>query len=152
MDAASVRGVLLAVALLLVASGGASAHTELVASRPLDGQELGSPPARVAVTFSQALGRAGSFDVHGPTGRRTVAATLDPRDARRMSGSLPDGGPGGYRVAWTATAADGHELRGDIAFRVRPPDIGPAVARIGERLARAAAVLRGAVRGAAAGA
>jgi methionine-rich copper-binding protein CopC len=146
----SVRPALLAVALLLVASGTASAHTELVASRPLDGQELRSPPARVALTFSQALGRAGAFEVRGPSGRETVTATLDPRDARRMTGPLPDGGPGRYTVAWTATAGDGHGMRGEIAFRVRAPDVGPALARVAAQAERAAASLRGAARRAAA--
>jgi hypothetical protein len=36
-----------------------------------------------------------------------------------MIATLPPGGPGAYAVTWTAVAADGDTITGDLAFEVR---------------------------------
>jgi methionine-rich copper-binding protein CopC len=135
-------GYLLALGLLLVAAAPAAAHTSLAASQPVDGKVLDAAPERVTLTFSDPLGRAGTNTVRGPSGEATAPGTLAPRDARRMTGPVPDQGPGAYAVAWTATSADGHEITGEVDFTVRRPDAARAVATVAARVERCAAVLR----------
>jgi methionine-rich copper-binding protein CopC len=134
--------ILLALALLVAAAAPAAAHTGLVASRPADGRVLHAAPTRVTLTFSSALGRPGTMTVDGPAGKAAIPARLERRDARRMTAPLEDQGAGAYAVTWTAVAADGHELGGEIVFTVRPPDAARAVAVVAARVASCVAVLR----------
>jgi methionine-rich copper-binding protein CopC len=132
----------LVVGLVLAAAVPAAAHTSLAASQPVDGKVLDAAPARVTLTFSDALGRAGTITVRGPSGEATAPGTLAPGDARRMTGPVPDQGPGRYAVTWTATSADGHEITGAVDFTVRRPDVTRALATVAARVERCAAVLR----------
>jgi methionine-rich copper-binding protein CopC len=109
----------LALGLLLACAAPAVAHDELVASRPAEGALLAAPPRMLTLTFSNPLGEAGAFTVRSPSGRATYRARLDPANARRMSATLPPGGPGPYAVTWTAVAADGDTITGVLGFRVR---------------------------------
>ena len=57
--------------------------------------------------------------MRSPSGQAIYRARLDPADARRMIATLRPGGPGPYAVTWTAVAADGDTITGDLEFRVR---------------------------------
>gem|GEM_PF-869744 len=143
-------GAALALAAVLALPATAGAHTELRASTPADGARLRAVPPALTLTFTAPLGRAETATVAGPGGEAAAPVRTDPRDARRMRVTLPDAGPGAYRVRWTARASDGHLMGGTVAFRVAgAPWDGPM------RAVRAAAAAAGdagrAVRAAAAG-
>jgi len=131
-----------ACALALAGAGSAAAHTELVSTRPAEGATLGAVPARVVATYSAPLAAAGPSgaevggrDIFGP-------ARLDPADARRLVVPLGAGaGPGRYRVRWSATAADGHELTGELTFTVRARPLAEQLRELAAVLGRAAAAL-----------
>ncbi|WP_217913134.1 copper resistance CopC family protein [Miltoncostaea marina] len=102
----------------------ATAHTGLEASTPRHGATVARVPATVTLTFAGPLTRVDAVrvtrDGRGDLVRR---ARLDPRDARRVVVSLTRPGrraqAARYRVVWRVRGADGHALRGVVAFRVR---------------------------------
>jgi len=111
----------LACALALAAAGVAGAHTEVAATRPADGAALGAAPRQVVVVYGAPLGAAGEASAE-VDGRDVLAAPprLAPSDAGRLVLPLePGSGAGRYVVRWTVTGADGHEVAGELSFRVR---------------------------------
>lgn len=141
LTALAVLPALVLAAALLVPSGVALAHDELLSTRPADGAALAVAPTTLTITFGGALGGPGTLTTRGPGGTHAAKAHLDPKDARRMIGPLTTAGPGRYTVSWTATAGDGDLIGGTVSFRVREPsltqvvrtlvrDIKAAVARV----------------------
>jgi methionine-rich copper-binding protein CopC len=111
----------LACALVLAAAGAASAHTEVASTRPADGAVLAAAPRQVVVTYGAPVAGAGEASVR-VEGRDALAgpARLAPSDARRLVVPVePGSGAGRYAVRWTVTGADGHDVTGELAFRVR---------------------------------
>ncbi|HET9442582.1 MAG TPA: copper resistance protein CopC, partial [Acidimicrobiales bacterium] len=116
----------LVVALALVAGGllapaaPASAHTELVSSRPAPQAVLPAAPATVTLEFSGSVEvGAEAVRVLDPAGRRADAgAATTSAGGRTVSAPVrPDPGTGVFTVSWQVVAADGHPLRGAFTFR-----------------------------------
>lgn len=106
------------VALALVAAP-ASAHDELSASTPADGETLASPPARVVLTFAEPPVELGAqLVVTGPDGPVTSGAP-------RLAGDdvvvdlQPSAPAGRYSVEWRVTSDDGHPVSGSFGFTAR---------------------------------
>lgn len=130
----STRLLILAVVVLGAAAArppAAAAHALLRASDPASGATLGSAPASIVLTFSEApdprlssikvLDSSGTDHASGP-----VEAMADPADSIRVPvGSLGDGV---YTVSWrTVSSVDGHVAVGSFAFGVGvAPPAGPA--------------------------
>ncbi len=114
---------LLCFAWIALAATGASAHSALLSSTPADGAQLGSAPAEVTMTFSEApdptlslvhvLTSTGSFVEAGPV-------TPTPGHADQLRIALKPGLPDGvYTVSWRVVSAqDGHVTAGAFAFGV----------------------------------
>lgn len=115
-----VAGALLAA----LAAGPALAHSGVTSTSPARGATLDRVPARMAVTFSEAVGRAGTMTVtRNGTGNLARGARISPKNARTVLVTLRRPGPkkqaGRYRLTWRVTAADGHALTGTVSFTVR---------------------------------
>ena len=104
-----------AVVALVVASGPAAAHTELISTTPADQQTVSHPPAVVVLTFDESLLAMGTqVVVTGPQGPVQIG---EPNVAETTVSQNVQGGPAGtYTVAWRVTAADGHPLSGTFRF------------------------------------
>jgi methionine-rich copper-binding protein CopC len=101
------------------------AHAELSSSSPAADDTLNVPPAAVSLVFDGELTPDGTgFTVTDPDGDVVGEGALDLTVAERneVRGDLDAGGPGTYTVTWTATAADGHQERGDFSFSVAASD------------------------------
>jgi copper transport protein len=107
----------LASASLVASATAAGAHAAIVSSTPAAGEELGSAPGVVSLTFSEplieALSRAVVVD---PNGLRHKGG---PTSERKMEVRLATNAPGVYRVEWkTVSPVDGHSLEGQFFFGV----------------------------------
>jgi copper resistance protein C len=104
-----------AVVALVVASGPAAAHTELISTTPADQQTVSHTPAVVVLTFDESLLAMGTqVVVTGPQGPVQIG---EPNVAETTVSQNVQGGPAGtYSVAWRVTAADGHPLSGTFRF------------------------------------
>lgn len=116
-----VAGALLAA----LATTPALGHSDVTASSPAHGSTLTRVPARMTVTFGDAIGRLGSMTVtRNGSGNLVKATRTSPTNARTAVITLTRPGPkkqaGLYRLTWRIVGADGHRLTGVIAFRVRP--------------------------------
>ena len=122
------RAALVAPAVALAVPAAASAHAVLLRTVPSASGLVDSPPARVALTYSEAVeprfavvsvtDAAGRQQTTGPP--RRSAANADEIDVplRRVA-------EGWYLVFWRAISADGHPVRGAFTFAVGP-NPGPA--------------------------
>jgi copper transport protein len=103
--------------ILLLWCVGANAHATLVRSDPADGAMLDAAPARVVLTFNEAV---------SPLVLRLVAANgtgteIDrfTVEAERVTAELPAGlGDGGYVLSWRVVSTDGHPIGGSVVFSV----------------------------------
>ena len=107
-------------AVALVASPPASAHSALVASTPADGETLTELPAEFSVTMNETLlasagDAAFALRVRDDAGRYYGDGCLTIVDAT-MSTASSIGGPGDYVMEWQVVSADGHAVGGEIAF------------------------------------
>jgi copper transport protein len=132
----------------------ASAHANLVGSKPADGAVLATPPADVRLLFDDAVRPAGGDRAVDSRGRSVLAGP-----ARRLGGNdraivipLRPGLPrGAYTVRWRVVSDDGHVIEGVLAFGVgtglrNPVPIlsaggGPSVASVVLRILFLAGVL-----------
>ncbi len=101
------------------------AHAVLVGSDPPAGAVLAAPPARVTVTFSEAVTAAGpGLAVLSPAGR---AATRGPVRVRgdQISVAVGAAAAGTYLVRWQVISADTHPSAGEQTFSVGHPSAVP---------------------------
>ena len=110
---------LVGAALAITGALPASAHDDLVASDPTDGQRLATAPDLVTLTFSAKVLTIGAavvvideFGHNWVTGEPeiddgTVRAAVEP--------GMPDAG---YEVRWQVVSRDGHPISGLIPFTV----------------------------------
>lgn len=119
---------------LLLPSGIAWAHAELLRSSPAADVVLHSPPRLVHLWFSESLNGAASRIVVWGRYRHeeTVApATVVPGHPRQMEARLKPLLPGSYLVLWTSVSADdGHLLRGSYLFSVKHRGPGPSLSGV----------------------
>lgn len=104
-------------------SGAAEAHARLEATQPPIGGAVTSPPAELALKFSEEIDlKFTGVKVTGPdnTEVRTSGAALRDGD-KTFAVSLPAGLAGGtYKVEWHALSRDGHKTHGEYKFIVKP--------------------------------
>ena len=124
-------GAVLGIALTLVLSGVASAHSLPQSSNPSAGAQLTTSPSQVSIIFGErpdpklstikVLDTSGALVTSGPTS----ALPANPAElVVPLKADLPDGV---YTVAWrTVSAVDGHLATGSFAFGigVAPPASG----------------------------
>jgi len=106
-----------ALAIVVLAPAGASAHSGFVSSQPEPGAELGTAPGVVMLRFSEPLNaKLSRATVSDPDGRQFSGAVAENEDIRIPVSSNAQGV---YRVDWTTVSSvDGHTLRGSFAFGV----------------------------------
>ncbi len=118
-----------AVAALLVLPSAASAHAYLIRTSPVASGVLDSPPAKVALTYDEAVeprfaiisvtSAQGTQETSGPVARSaadpdTLVVPLRPHLAQ-----------GWYLIYWRAISVDGHPVQGAFTYAVGP-NPGPA--------------------------
>lgn len=104
---------------ILGAAPAAQAHDELLASTPASGEQLGSPPESVSLTFSADVLTLGAVilvvdadDYDWATGAADVQGGV-------VSVQIAEGMPSaGYEVRWRVVSGDGHPISGVIPFTV----------------------------------
>jgi copper transport protein len=120
----SVVGAAVVAALLLLAqillAGPASAHAELIATTPRNGQRLASAPSEVTLRFTESVGivAGGLRLIDSDTGEQVeTPAPHAAGDSIRwpMPPDLPDGA---YLVSWRVISADSHPVAGAFSFGV----------------------------------
>jgi len=104
----------------LVVAGVAAADADFVSSDPKDKATISAEPVKpIVLTFSEALGSGSRADIAGPGNAKVGTATVDSSSNKRLR-FVPDAPlpAGGYTIAWTSIATDGHVLRGKLTFTV----------------------------------
>jgi len=121
--AARARALLVATltGLVLFTPDRASAHAALVDSDPPDGATLTSAPARVTLTFDEAIGRPAYVVVTAPDGTRVDVGAAEPVDAtvtQRLDPSAAPAQAGRWTVAFRVVSVDGHPVSDELSFTV----------------------------------
>ena len=100
----------------------ASAHATVVSTDPADGALLATAPARVTVTYSEAVSlQLGALRVFAPDGTQVETGTADHLGGKPDTASvaLKAGLKNGtYVVSWRVISADSHPVRGAWTFSV----------------------------------
>jgi hypothetical protein len=104
--------------LLLLATGGASAHAMLDHAEPRVGNKVATAPREVTLWFTQKLEPAFStITVTDAAGQR-VDTGKTRVSGNQMSVSLRSGGSGTYHVTWRVLSVDTHTTDGNFTFQV----------------------------------
>jgi copper transport protein len=120
--------ILAAMAATLALPAAASAHAVLRRSAPLPSNVLNSPPARIRLTYSEAVEpRFAIVSVTDAAGRQRSAGPprRSPTNPDELDIPLHRLAQGWYLVFWRAISVDGHPVRGAFTFAVGP-NPGPA--------------------------
>jgi copper transport protein len=108
----------LAMVLVLVSAGPASAHATLESTNPADGQHLDKAPTEVTLTFSEDIGAPpGAVRVFNNQGHRVDDGDVKAHNETASVG-LNSIGDGGYVVTWRVISADSHPVNGAFTFTV----------------------------------
>lgn len=118
-------------ALFLLFPGRAAAHQELLRAAPADGAALSAAPEALRLVFNEAVELAVSrLSLTGPEGPVALAPlVVGPDSATVLIGGIE--GPlvaGSYTVNWQVVGADGHPVRGEYSFAIKPGARGLAAA------------------------
>jgi copper resistance protein C len=106
------------IALLLLASGEASAHAMLDHAEPRVGNKVATAPREVTLWFTENLEPAFStITVTDASGKRVDAGKTRVTGSQ-MSISVRPGGSGVYRVKWRVLSKDSHTTDGNFTFQV----------------------------------
>lgn len=111
----------LAFAILGLTAAPANAHAVLVASSPVDGARVESPPATVTLTFDESVRLIpAAAQVISTTGARADegAAHLSDDATTIVIPLRRDLDRGSYAATWRVVSADGHIVSGSISFGV----------------------------------
>ncbi|NWF79349.1 MAG: copper resistance protein CopC [Chloroflexi bacterium] len=109
---------------LVVGTGVALAHADLISSNPAAGARLAAAPATITLVFSEELKPEGNLvTVTDASGAQVGAGdtALDLNDPGRVSLTVslkPGLGDGVYTVNWTNASTDGHAETGSFTFTV----------------------------------
>ena len=100
----------------------AMAHAFLDRAEPRVGSVVPAAPKEVKIWFTQEPEHAFSsiqvFDANGKQIDKADTRT-DPNDDKVLIVSLPDVGPGTYRVVWHVLSIDAHRTQGEFKFTVK---------------------------------
>lgn len=115
---------LAALACALLPATAALAHSEVRQSSPADGAMLATPPAEIALTFTDPM-QVSALRLIDAAGRETAlrrdgarTAKVSAIRAEVLGGPLP---PGAYRIEYRGISADGHVGGGVVRFAVSGP-------------------------------
>lgn len=108
---------MMALALILGAANGASAHDELASSNPEPGATLDAAPEAIELTFSNVPATIGSeVQVLDEAGEDWAEGEVSITDAVATQ-ALRDGAPAGtYTVNWRVVSSDSHPIEGTFEF------------------------------------
>lgn len=120
LRAALLAGAVLAAAVIGLADAEpASAHDELLAASPADGQVLEAAPAVIELEFSNDIIEMGSAIVVVDAAGERLAVGEPVIAGRTVTATLPaDVTDGEYQVRWRVVSADGHPIEGTVDFGV----------------------------------
>ncbi|TMK65096.1 MAG: copper resistance protein CopC, partial [Actinobacteria bacterium] len=122
------RAVAFVAAVSLVLPASAWAHAALLRTSPSASGIVSSPPARVLLTYSEAVEPRFAIVSVTDAGGHHVTAGSPTRSASNpdtLVVPLKPLGPGWYLVYWRVISVDGHPVRGAFTFAVGP-NPGPA--------------------------
>src|SRR4051812_46505070 len=109
---------IVAVLVVVVPAGTASAHAELEASSPADGSILQKAPTSVSLQFSESVSvRTDGVRVVDANGGR-VDRSKAKDSGTRVTVPLGKLAKGSYLASWRVISADGHPVRGAFTFSV----------------------------------
>jgi methionine-rich copper-binding protein CopC len=109
--------------LVLLPAARVSAHAFLEHSDPSVGSKVHSVPAAVRIWFTEAIEpRFSSIQVFDATGKQVDKKDTHPDPSNRslLQVSLPQLGPGSYKVVWRVVSVDTHRTNGDFTFQILP--------------------------------
>jgi methionine-rich copper-binding protein CopC len=108
---------------LMASPGPASAHSELIATSPIEDALLHKAPAQVRLTFGEDILQDGNLIVvTGPGGTRYSDVSTLQIDGTIASIELNDDQESGaYTVAYRIVSADGHVVEGSYEYRLTLP-------------------------------
>ena len=99
-----------------------SAHANLDHAEPKVGVTVNQSPKEVKIWFSQSVEPAFStIEVFDSGGKQIDKKDLhvDKADKTILIVSVPDLGPGTYKVVWHVVSTDTHKTHGDFKFTVK---------------------------------
>ncbi|CAM3549457.1 copper resistance CopC family protein [Isoptericola cucumis] len=112
---------------MLATAPAASAHDELLSSKPADGQVATEVPAAVELTFSADLILTGVEIVVTNSGGKQVPTGSVGVSGSEVTTPLPsDLASGDYDVTWRVVSSDGHPIDGSFSFTLDVPDPSPS--------------------------
>ena len=101
--------------------GSALAHAHLETAAPADGSVVTSPPATLALTFSQTVRLTALWIQQDDEPKRPVPS-LPMTKAPTVTVGLPALTPGVYTVTWRLLGKDGHIASGELHFTIAAPN------------------------------
>ena len=108
---------------LALAASAAWAHAALRDADPPAGSTLGVAPKQIRLQFNEALEPAfASIRLTGPGDKDVVTgkAAVDKADGKALVLPLPALAAGAYKARWSVMGHDGHRMKGEVGFAVRP--------------------------------
>lgn len=118
---AAATALLLAAAGVMVATGPASAHDQLISTNPADGSTLAKLPAQVTLTFGEVvLDNDGGTQVKvtDSTGKTINSGATIVKD-NVVTQAVAGGATGTVTVLWRVISEDGHPVSGEFSFTVQ---------------------------------
>ncbi|MFD1212272.1 copper resistance protein CopC [Arthrobacter sp. GCM10027362] len=110
---------LLAAAAVLVPSGAAQAHDELVSSTPADGAALKAMPSELVLNFSNVPIALGSVvRIQDSAGTDWADGSVQIVDRTATQRIKPGAPAGKYSVLWRVVSSDSHAIDGKLSFTV----------------------------------
>jgi copper resistance protein C len=110
--------VLRSLALLVLLSSTAFAHTHLVRSDPADSASLSTSPPTLTLVFAEPVTLT-AVKIESDAAKLNVVP-LPPAPTAEAKLPLPTLAAGRYTVRWRAASDDGHVMSGTIHFSVGP--------------------------------
>ena len=106
----------------LAAAGQAAAHARLLKSDPAKGATVAAPAA-LKLTFSEGVVAAkSSVTVAGPDGKPASTGPMSVDAKTKKTVMVPVTGKlakGAYKVDWSMTSEDSHNMTGTFGFKVK---------------------------------
>lgn len=129
---------LLASAALLSVVTPAQAHNVLIGSDPEDGASLATAPARITLTFDQAVRQGfAQISVTGPGGTRWEEGRTTVSGEKVSVEVRPLGPAGQYVAGYRILSSDGHPVSGKVTFTLTAAGTGTPAAAPGAATAPA---------------